>query len=66
VRRATNGPRLCRAEVSPTERNEPHLVDANGTVRHIEFGEGNDEITERLIRQLLSQADTNVSLPPVC
>ncbi len=42
-----------------------YLVDANGTVRHIKFGEGNDEITERLIRQLLSQADTNVSLPPV-
>ena len=41
-----------------------YLIDANGTVRHIKFGEGDYNITENLIRQLLSQADKNVSLPP--
>ena len=41
-----------------------YLIDANGTVRHIKFGEGDYKITENLIRQLLSQAGKNVSLPP--
>ena len=41
-----------------------YLIDANGTVRHIKFGEGDYDITEHLIRQLLSQTDKNVSLPP--
>ncbi|HWF30286.1 MAG TPA: cytochrome c biogenesis protein DipZ [Mycobacterium sp.] len=41
-----------------------YLIDANGTVRHIKFGEGDYDVTEHLIRQLLSQADKNVSLPP--
>jgi cytochrome c biogenesis protein CcdA/thiol-disulfide isomerase/thioredoxin len=41
-----------------------YLVDANGTIRHIKFGEGDYDITEHLIRQLLSQADNHVSLPP--
>jgi hypothetical protein len=41
-----------------------YLIDANGTVRHIKFGEGDYDVTEHLIRQLLSQIDTNASLPP--
>ena len=41
-----------------------YLIDANGTVRHIKFGEGDYDVTEHLIRQLLSQAANNVSLPP--
>ncbi|ORJ58872.1 cytochrome c biogenesis protein DipZ [Mycobacterium simiae] len=42
-----------------------YLIDANGTVRHIKFGEGDYDVTEHLIRQLLSQADQSVSLPLV-
>ncbi|BBX64281.1 hypothetical protein MSAS_34550 [Mycobacterium saskatchewanense] len=41
-----------------------YLIDANGTVRHIKFGEGDYDVTEHLIRQLLSQTDENVGLPP--
>jgi thiol-disulfide isomerase/thioredoxin len=41
-----------------------YLIDADGTVRHIKFGEGDYDVTEHLIRQLLSQAASNVSLPP--
>ncbi len=41
-----------------------YLIDANGTVRHIKFGEGDYDVTESLIRQLLSHADKGVSLPP--
>jgi cytochrome c biogenesis protein CcdA/thiol-disulfide isomerase/thioredoxin len=41
-----------------------YLIDANGIVRHIKFGEGDYGVTEHLIRQLLSQADKNASLPP--
>src|SRR5271163_157285 len=41
-----------------------YLIDANGTVRHIKFGEGDYDVTEHLIRQLLSQAASNVGLPP--
>ncbi|MEO3757364.1 cytochrome c biogenesis protein DipZ [Mycobacterium sp. B14F4] len=41
-----------------------YLIDADGTVRHIKFGEGDYATTERLIRQLLSDADAGVSLPP--
>ncbi|GGO63805.1 protein DipZ [Microbacterium nanhaiense] len=40
-----------------------YLIDASGTVRHIAFGEGNYEVTEKLIRQLLADADPNVALP---
>lgn len=40
-----------------------YLIDANGAVRNIKFGEGNYDITESLIRQLLSQADRKTSLP---
>ena len=41
-----------------------YLIDANGTVRHIKFGEGGYDVTEHLIRQLLSQTGKNVGLPP--
>ncbi len=40
-----------------------YLVDAEGTVRHISFGEGNYAVTEQLIRELLRDADPNVDLP---
>jgi len=40
-----------------------YLVDAQGTVRHIKFGEGDYDVTERLIRELLADADSGVSLP---
>ncbi|WP_099042570.1 cytochrome c biogenesis protein CcdA [Mycobacterium neglectum] len=41
-----------------------YLVDASGTVRHIKFGEGDYDTTERLIRQLISDADPTAQLPP--
>jgi cytochrome c biogenesis protein CcdA/thiol-disulfide isomerase/thioredoxin len=40
-----------------------YLIDANGTVRHIKFGEGDYAQTETLIRQLLSDANPGVTLP---
>ncbi|WP_084038839.1 cytochrome c biogenesis protein DipZ [Demequina sp. NBRC 110053] len=40
-----------------------YLIDAEGTVRHIAFGEGNYEATEAMIRELLVDADPEVSLP---
>ncbi|ORW49449.1 thiol:disulfide interchange protein [Mycobacterium paraense] len=40
-----------------------YLIDANGTVRHTKFGEGDYDGTERLIRQLLTDANPNVRLP---
>ena len=40
-----------------------YLVDAQGTVRHIKFGEGDYNITEKLIRQLLTDAEPGVQLP---
>jgi cytochrome c biogenesis protein CcdA/thiol-disulfide isomerase/thioredoxin len=40
-----------------------YLIDANGTVRHIKFGEGDYAATESLIRQLLSDAQPGVALP---
>ncbi|SED99633.1 Cytochrome c biogenesis protein CcdA [Gordonia malaquae] len=40
-----------------------YLIDATGTVRHIEFGEGGYATSERLIRELLTQARPGVSLP---
>ncbi|MCU4671731.1 cytochrome c biogenesis protein DipZ [Microbacterium fluvii] len=40
-----------------------YLIDADGTVRHIAFGEGNYAATEKLIRQLLTDADPDVDLP---
>jgi thiol-disulfide isomerase/thioredoxin len=40
-----------------------YLIDANGNVRHTKFGEGNYDGTEKLIRQLLVDANPNVRLP---
>ncbi|MFN3002835.1 cytochrome c biogenesis protein DipZ [Mycolicibacterium wolinskyi] len=40
-----------------------YLIDANGTVRHIKFGEGDYATTERLIRELLVDANPAVQLP---
>ncbi|WP_353826948.1 cytochrome c biogenesis protein DipZ [Agromyces sp. SYSU T0242] len=40
-----------------------YLIDADGTVRHVAFGEGHYERTERLIRELLRSADPAASLP---
>ncbi|GAA5203178.1 cytochrome c biogenesis protein CcdA [Microbacterium jejuense] len=40
-----------------------YLIDADGIVRHIAFGEGNYEATEKLIRELLKDADPEVALP---
>lgn len=41
-----------------------YLIDANGVVRHVKFGEGGYDNTERLIRELLMQAkETNLPAP---
>ena len=40
-----------------------YLIDANGTIRHIKFGEGDYALTESLIRQLLSDANPGITLP---
>ncbi|UYO97899.1 cytochrome c biogenesis protein DipZ [Microbacterium sp. M28] len=40
-----------------------YLIDAEGVVRHISFGEGNYAATEKLIRELLEKADPGVALP---
>lgn len=40
-----------------------YLVDPNGQVRHITFGEGDYGTTEELIRQLISEQNPDVSLP---
>jgi thiol-disulfide isomerase/thioredoxin len=40
-----------------------YLIDANGTVRHTKFGEGDYDGTETLIRQLLSTANPDARLP---
>lgn len=42
-----------------------YLIDAEGTVRHITFGEGGYANTESLIRELLVQANPDVKLPPM-
>jgi cytochrome c biogenesis protein CcdA/thiol-disulfide isomerase/thioredoxin len=41
-----------------------YLIDAGGTVRHIKVGEGDYNVTENLIRQLLTDANPGVKLPP--
>jgi len=41
-----------------------YLIDCHGTVRHIKFGEGDYNVTENLIRQLLTAANPGVTLPP--
>ncbi|TQF73834.1 cytochrome c biogenesis protein DipZ [Rhodococcus spelaei] len=40
-----------------------YLIDATGTVRHIKFGEGDYDVTENLIRQLLRDANPSAPLP---
>lgn len=40
-----------------------YLIDAEGVVRHVKFGEGDYDVTEKLIRQLLSQANAHSALP---
>lgn len=40
-----------------------YLIDAQGTVRHIAFGEGNYSATEKMIRELLDEANSGVALP---
>jgi cytochrome c biogenesis protein CcdA/thiol-disulfide isomerase/thioredoxin len=40
-----------------------YLIDADGTVRHIKFGEGDYDVTEKMIRDLLRDADADVRLP---
>jgi cytochrome c biogenesis protein CcdA/thiol-disulfide isomerase/thioredoxin len=40
-----------------------YLIDANGIVRHIQFGEGDYDATENLVRQLLTSAHPGVQLP---
>jgi cytochrome c biogenesis protein CcdA/thiol-disulfide isomerase/thioredoxin len=41
-----------------------YLLDAQGTVRHIHFGEGDYSGTESFIRQLLVDAHPGLKLPP--
>ncbi len=40
-----------------------YLIDADGTLRYIKFGEGDYRHTESLVRQLLSAANPGVALP---
>src|SRR5690242_5912456 len=40
-----------------------YLIDADGKIRHIKFGEGDYDVTENLIRQLLSQSNKAARLP---
>ncbi|MFF7495882.1 cytochrome c biogenesis protein DipZ [Streptomyces rubiginosohelvolus] len=40
-----------------------YLIDAEGTVRYFKFGEGEYGKTEKMIRELLRQADPTVALP---
>ncbi|WP_166853095.1 cytochrome c biogenesis protein DipZ [Isoptericola sp. BMS4] len=41
-----------------------YLIDADGTVRYLKFGEGDYDVTEQHIRDLLVAADPDVELPP--
>jgi len=41
-----------------------YLIDAQGVVRHVDFGEGNYALTETLIRKLLVAAHPGLKLPP--
>ncbi len=41
-----------------------YLIDAQGVVRHVDFGEGNYALTESLIRKLLVAAHPGLKLPP--
>jgi cytochrome c biogenesis protein CcdA/thiol-disulfide isomerase/thioredoxin len=41
-----------------------YLIDAQGNVRHVHFGEGDYSTTEQLIRDLVTAAHPGVTLPP--
>jgi len=41
-----------------------YLIDAQGNVRHVAFGEGDYSTTEKLIRTLLADAHPGLALPP--
>jgi cytochrome c biogenesis protein CcdA/thiol-disulfide isomerase/thioredoxin len=41
-----------------------YLIDAGGVVRHVSFGEGDYNVTEKLIRELITHARPKVALPP--
>jgi cytochrome c biogenesis protein CcdA/thiol-disulfide isomerase/thioredoxin len=41
-----------------------YLIDAGGTVRHVKFGEGDYDGTEKLIRELITDAHPGSALPP--
>jgi cytochrome c biogenesis protein CcdA/thiol-disulfide isomerase/thioredoxin len=41
-----------------------YLIDAGGVVQHVSFGEGDYDGTEKLIRDLITQARPGVALPP--
>jgi len=49
-----------RNEYWPAE----YLIDASGVVRHVSFGEGDYNGTEKLIRQLISSSRPGAALPP--
>ncbi len=40
-----------------------YLIDASGVVRHVNFGEGDYDGTEKLIRELITKARPGVALP---
>jgi cytochrome c biogenesis protein CcdA/thiol-disulfide isomerase/thioredoxin len=40
-----------------------YLIDASGVVRHVSFGEGDYDVTEKLIRELITSAKPEVTLP---
>jgi cytochrome c biogenesis protein CcdA/thiol-disulfide isomerase/thioredoxin len=41
-----------------------YLIDAQGVIRHVDYGEGNYGADEDLIRTLLTSANPDVALPP--
>lgn len=41
-----------------------YLIDADGVIRHVDFGEGDYGLTETLIRRLLVEARPGLRLPP--
>lgn len=41
-----------------------YLIDANGVIRHVDYGEGNYPADENLIRALLKSSNPKVKLPP--
>jgi thiol-disulfide isomerase/thioredoxin len=41
-----------------------YLIDAQGNVRHVHFGEGDYSTAEQLIRELLADANPGLRLPP--